>query len=196
MKGGPIILAVWLAVSSALGASLETYTSKLTPLIAPAKLATLRERGANPRIQKAVAILEDARVDGFAVTLVASNAVAVAGYTNALLAEMTRDGLARNHNIATKLGVLTPEGLERMRRGNSPTITLGPYKGDKTSVDHIVPRAVVPELDNVIANLELMPGKLNSSKGDKIGDRQRDYARKFQAAGVLTETRLTQLVKE
>jgi hypothetical protein len=28
-------------------------------------------------------------------------------------------------------------------------------------VDHIIPRAVVPELDNVIANLELMPLHLN-----------------------------------
>lgn len=183
------LLVLLLAVSSALSAPLETYTGKLTPLIAPAKLATLGERGANPRIQKAVAILEDARADGFAVALVASNAVAVAGYTNALLAEMTRAGLARNHDIATKLGVLTPEGLERMRRGNSPTITLGPYKGDKATVNHIVPRAVAPELGRVIANLELMPGKLNSSKGDKIGDRQRAYARKFQAAGVLTDAR-------
>ena len=31
------------------------------------------------------------------------------------------------------------------------------YAGDQLSVDHIIPRAVVPELDNVIANLELMP---------------------------------------
>lgn len=49
-------------------------------------------------------------------------------------------------------------------------------------------------LNNVIANLELMPGKLNSSKGDNIGDRQRAYARKFQAAGVLTEMRAAEIL--
>ena len=39
---------------------------------------------------------------------------------------------------------------------------------------------------NVIANLELLPLKLNESKNDKIGDRQRDMAKKFHAAGLLS----------
>lgn len=43
----------------------------------------------------------------------------------------------------------------------------------RLSVDHIIPRAVVPELENVIANLELMPLRLNESMNAKIGDRQR-----------------------
>ena len=54
------------------------------------------------------------------------------------------------------------------------------------SVDHIIPRAVVPELDNVIANLELMPLRMNESKIAKIGDRQRDMANKFYQAGLLS----------
>jgi hypothetical protein len=54
----------------------------------------------------------------------------------------------------------------------------GPYKGDELSVDHIIPRAVVPELDNVIANLELMPLRMNESKNDRVGARQLDLARK------------------
>jgi hypothetical protein len=39
-------------------------------------------------------------------------------------------------------------------------------------VDHIVPRAVVPELDNVIANLERRPLRANERKNDRIGERQ------------------------
>ena len=73
-----------------------------------------------------------------------------------------------------------------MRRGRSATVMKGPYRGDELSVDHIIPRAVVPELDNVIANLELMPLRMNESKNDKIGDRQRDMARKFHQAGLLS----------
>jgi hypothetical protein len=65
-------------------APLQDHLAKLVPLIDPAKLATLAERGANPRLQKAVAILEDARRDSWPVTDVASNAVAMV-YTNALL---------------------------------------------------------------------------------------------------------------
>ena len=73
-----------------------------------------------------------------------------------------------------------------MRRGKAPTVRRGPYAGDQLSVDHIIPRAVCPELDNVIANLELMPTRMNSSKRDKIGARQLDLAKKLHAAGLLS----------
>ena len=54
-------------------------------------------------------------------------------------------------------------------------------------VDHIIPRAVCPELDNVIANLELMPQRMNSSKNDRVGSRQVDMARKLNKAGLLND---------
>ena len=57
-------------------------------------------------------------------------------------------------------------------------------------MDHIVPRAVVPELDIVIGNLELMPLRMNESKNDKIGDRQRDMAKKSYQAGLLSKSGL------
>ncbi len=53
-------------------------------------------------------------------------------------------------------------------------------------MDHIIPRAVCPELDNVIANLELMPLRMNESKNAKVGERQLSLAKKFRAAGLLT----------
>ena len=64
--------------------------------------------------------------------------------------------------------------------------SLGPYRGDELSVDHIIPRAVVPELDNVIANLELMPLRMNESKNAKVGERQLALADKLRAAGLLS----------
>ena len=63
------------------------------------------------------------------------------------------------------------------------------------SVDHIIPRAVAPELDNVIANMELLPLKLNGSKNDKIGDRQRDMAKKFYQAGLLSKQGLESVLR-
>jgi hypothetical protein len=77
-----------------------------------------------------------------------------------------------------------------MRRGRAPIVQKGPYKGDELSVDHIIPRAVVPELDNVIANLELLPLKLNESKNSKIGERQRDLAQRLHQAGLLSQSGL------
>ena len=46
--------------------------------------------------------------------------------------------------------------------------------------------AVVPELDNVIANLELMPLKMNEGKKAKVGARQLGLARKLEKAGLLS----------
>ena len=70
-----------------------------------------------------------------------------------------------------------------VQRGQSPTITLGPYAGDQLSVDHIIPFAVVPGLDHVIANLELMPLRLNISKKDQMGERQLALLQRLRAAG-------------
>ena len=90
-------------------------------------------------------------------------AVALAGYKKAA-AKLTKNALLRNLDIAEKLGCLDDAGLAEMRRGKAATVRKGPYKGDELSVDHIVPRAVVPELDNVIANLELMPLRMNEKQ--------------------------------
>jgi hypothetical protein len=45
-------------------------------------------------------------------------------------------------------------------------------------------------LDNVIANLEFMPLKMNRSKNDKVGERQLSLARKLHAAGLLGDAGL------
>ena len=74
---------------------------------------------------------------------VAADAVALAGYRSAA-AKLRTDAVVRNHDIAAKLGCLDAAGLAEMRRGKSPTVQKGPYKGQELSVDHITPRAVVP----------------------------------------------------
>jgi len=155
-------------------------------LINPRKLATLRARGTNPRIQKCVYWLATARNETPGPVALATEAVRRAGYTNALAAQLTRDALLRNLDIAEKLGCLDAEGLSELRKGNAATIRLGPYAGQELSVDHIIPRAVCVELDHVIANLELLPLRLNESKGDKIGTRQLTLAQTLQRAGLLS----------
>ena len=153
-------------------------------MIASARIATPGERAAKPRVQKAVYWLATAQQAGQKAASVLDRAVTLAGYKNLDAAKLTRDALLRNLDIAKKLGCLNAEGLAEIRRGNAPTVMNGPYKGDQLSVDHIIPRAVVPELDNVIANLELMPLRMNQSKNARIGQRQRDMAKKFYQAGL------------
>jgi hypothetical protein len=99
-------------------------------------------------------------------------------------ATLTVEAMLRNLTIAERLGCLNPAGLHDMRRGQSPTIKLGPYAGDQLSVDHIIPFSVAPSLDKVIANLELMPLRMNIGKKDKMGERQRALALRLRNAGL------------
>ena len=41
--------------------------------------------------------------------------------------------------------------------------------------------------DNCLYNLEFMPGRMNSSKGAKIGQRQIQEARKWHRLGLLSD---------
>ena len=176
-------------------AAQTNYAERIASLIAPAKLATLGERGANPRVQKTVYLLATARTEGEQPAKVLDRAVALAGYTNAASAKLTKEALLRNLDIAERLGCLDDAGLAEMKRGNAATVMKGPYKDDQLSVDHIIPRAVVPELDNVVANLELMPMLMNAEKNAKIGPRQRDLAKQFYEAGLLSRKGLEAVLR-
>ena len=193
MKLNALILALLLPLTIFGGQPAQIYYTNVASLIDPVKLATLGKRGANPRVQKAVAQLELARRDGHAIPVVVSNAVWLANYTNAGWATLTSDALLRNHDIARRLGVFDNGGLADMRQGKSPTIRQRPYDGDELSVDHLVPVAAAPELDNVIGNLLLLPMRLNASKGDEIGMVQVMYANQFYALGLISSERLAQI---
>ena len=157
---------------------------RIAALIDPAKLVTLAPRGANPRVQKYVAQLEEARLAGWDPAQAAAEAVRLTGMTGEA-ATLTTEAMLRNLTIAQRLGCLTPEGLAEMRRGRSPTITLGPYAGDQLSVDHIIPLAVAPQLDKVIANLELMPLRMNQGKSKRMSGRQQSLMMQLRHAGFI-----------
>jgi hypothetical protein len=178
-----VLFASLLIASLALSKEPLTHAQKIAALIDPAKLSTLAPRGANPRVQKYVAQLFEAQQAGLNPVLCAIEAAALAGMKGDA-AQLTVDAMVRNLRIAGQLGCLTPEGLAEMRRGRSPTVARGPYAGDELSVDHIIPFAVRPQLDHVIANLELMPLRMNRSKGDKMGERQRALEEHLRRAGL------------
>ncbi len=137
-----------------------------------------------PRIQKIVYWLEMARGDGQSPRAAMEEAMQRIGW-NDERGRLTTDAMLRNLDIATKLGCTDREGMEAMRRGRSPTVRRGPYTGERLSVDHIIPFKLYPRLDNVLANLELMPLSLNLRKGVTVGQRQEDLLEKFKSAGLL-----------
>lgn len=161
--------------------------TQIAALINPAKLATLKSRGANPRILKLTAILYVAKTAGKNPEEITRQAVARIGWGGTDKGRLTAAAIIHNLTIAEELGSTTDEDIADMRRGRSPTVRKGPYTGDILSVDHIIPVAAAPELSNTIANLELMPLRLNQAKNDRISDRQRNFAKKLHAAGILAD---------
>ena len=160
----------------------------IAALTDPEKLGTLtRERAANPRLQKCVYWLATVKQRGGDPAKIIDDANEQNKVSGKPYGEILKKQLLRNLKIAEELGLINPEGMAELRKGNCATITLGPYKGEEATADHIIPRAICTELDNQIFNLELLPATLNSSKADKIGDRQVDFAKKLHAAGLLSQ---------
>ncbi|MDB4041537.1 hypothetical protein N9927_00190 [Akkermansiaceae bacterium] len=183
------------------GASIEVPTNEETvakvssrfpgivaPLIDPAKLDTLAgKRAATPRLRKACYYLEMAKRDGNDLGTVIDQAHALTGPHKAERMKAQEDSLIRNVTILERLGCLDEAGMIKLRKGNAPTITRGPYAGEIATGDHIIPRSVTPELDNTLFNLEFMPLTLNQRKSAKVGQRQIDLARRWHAARLLSD---------
>jgi hypothetical protein len=140
----------------------------LAALTDPAKLDTLSERAATPRLRKACYWLHEAGDPAHAL----EQALVQNGSGGTARGEETATALIRNLDILFKLGCLDDAGLEKMRHGRAPTITQGPYAGELAEVDHIVPKSVCPEFDNKLFNLEFMPRTLTRRKSDEVGQRQ------------------------
>ena len=160
----------------------------IAPLIDPRKLDTLAgKRAANRRLRLICYHLETARLAGDDPAALISLAQSRLGVGTTARAKEVKASLLRSLDILSKLGCLNEAGIDKLKTGNAPTITKGPYSGDIASVDHIIPRSVCEELDEKLYNLEFMPSKLNSSKGSKIGPRQIALAKKWHGLGLLSE---------
>ena len=160
----------------------------LSSLVDPAKIDKLSgDRASNPRLRKIVYWVEVSRRTGGDPDAVVLAAQKRAGAAGTARADADRESIVRNRMILEKLGCLDEAGMAALRAGKAPVVTNGPYSGDVAEVDHIIPRAVVPELDDKIYNLEFMPMKLNRKKSAAIGVRQKQLAEKWNKAGLLSE---------
>ena len=170
------------------------YSTDTTPALAvanltdPAKLASLKgERAANPRLQKCVYWLAYAEEHMSNSDTVLDEAAKLNKTEGTPYAGFVRWGLRNNLKIAKELGLLTPAGMAELRRGKSATITKGQYAGQEAEADHVIPRAVCPELANQVMNLELLPASLNRAKSDMVTERAKVFAKELYDAKLLSE---------
>lgn len=155
----------------------------------PARLATLGERQANPRLNKIVYWLDESRDQGLSPERAIQMAQLLNG-TQEPRAHLVKESLLRNVKIADELGLLTDANKDRLRRGSSAQVSRGPYAGEPVEIDHIVPFSLARELGNELANLEMLPKTLNRRKSNHVQQRQLDYALKFFQAGLLRKESL------
>lgn len=101
------------------------------------------------------------------------------------LKKLTISRLLENHQQAKDYGLLTPENIARLMKGESPMVTLGELAGQRADVEHIVPVNVVSALDNLLVNLEWLPQSLNAAKSDNITDRAYEWATRLNEAGLM-----------
>src|SRR6187401_1358251 len=107
-----LTIALCLAVVEGVPAgTTEEYVGRVAPLIDPAKLGTLAEKAANPRVQKYTVWLEIGRRDGVNPTNIVTSALAAVGMTNKLAAEVTKTVMLRNLQIAGELGCFDDQGM-------------------------------------------------------------------------------------
>lgn len=83
-------------------------------------------------------------------------------------------------------GCFTPEGMAELRKGGFPKISKGKHAGESIALDHVLPRAVVPELAARFYNLEAIPAHENLAKSAKIGKRELELERRWNREGVLS----------
>jgi len=183
-----LLLALLLAAAPSIMAAPSTPAVAIASLTDPTKLATLKgERAANPRLQKCVYWLAYAEGQGDKPEAVLNESAKINKTAGTTYAGFVSWGLLENLKIAKELGLLTPEGMAELRRGKSAMITKGLYAGQEAEADHVIPRAVCPELQNQVMNLELLPASLNRAKSDKVTERARVFAKELYEAKLLSE---------
>jgi hypothetical protein len=76
--------------------------------------------------------------------------------------------------------------MAELKRGKSATITKGHYAGQEAEAGLVIPKAVCPELQNQVMNLELIPVSLNRARSEKVTDRAKVFAKELYDAKLLS----------
>lgn len=109
-----------------------------------------------------------------------------AGYAGSVGGKADKAAIIWTFEKLETWGCFTPENLEKLKKGGSPKITLGEHAGAAIALDHVLPRAVVPELEARFYNLEAIPEKENLQKSAKITEREIALARRWKKEGLLS----------
>jgi hypothetical protein len=157
----------------------------IRPLCDPAKLVTLGERAANPRVHKLLCHLHELEASGGSVAKAVGAALpqqvsVAAGYAP----QFAKEQILTTYKAAKDMGVFDDvANLQKMRRGLSPTILKGPAAGQLVHVDHIIPLKHAPELGNNFANLRYSTASVNTARGAALDSDALNLSNRLQSTG-------------
>jgi len=129
-------------------------------------------RSGNPLLKKVLYHLERARQSGVSYESSLNEIYRNNSRSPALIQDRI-NSLRENMNIANRLGLLTPENLERLDQGLAPIVTRGDsiFVGEIVEIDHRVPIGGPngrPTYENEVANLQVMPKLRNREKSASV----------------------------
>lgn len=160
-------------------------------LVNVGNIGKLGQRGGNKRVHLILVSLFEAEQGGDTASDVLKKAF-VAGKAHTKNRkryydpELAKAQLLKNYQQAQEWNIFdNPENIERMKLGQAPIIQAGKYKGQKVEVDHIIPLALMEELDNNYSNLMYLPKKLNAAKGERFTQESQELAYALNECGLL-----------
>ena len=168
---------------------------ELAALIDPEELDLIRsKRGATPRFREACYWLEMGRQKGREPAAMIDSAHSLLGYPQGHRTREQKRALLENLELLRAYGCLSNEGMSKLRTSNAPRVERGEFTEEVLTVDHVLPRSKVPELDNRLYNLRFLPETLNQRKGAKIGSYELELAKRWHSQGLLSSEGLAVVV--
>lgn len=190
-----VLPLVVFSVAILLSGCADRIRGALTGLCDPEKIATSNaENGVHQRVWKIVYWLEQARLNGRDPETEMREVMVEIGWGATVKGELTAGAMVRNRVMAEQFGCLDEAGMDGLRFGKAPIIRTGPHAGDELCVAQMIPVSICPELDTTLANLELVPLRMNRGKSPPI-ERQFDLAVKFYDAGFLSDESLLSIYR-
>lgn len=164
----------------------ERYAAELFPLIYyKDRVHAAKERGSNETMRLVNFKIYQAYQDGLDVSKLLDLAQPKSKQP-AVLAELNKKRFLSNLQLGIEYGIYEgEENLKPLAYGKAPFITKGPHKGERIDVEHLVPKSIAPDLDNILANLMWYPASLNQSKSDTVTPEAMAMAEVFKEQEIL-----------
>jgi hypothetical protein len=80
------------------------------------------------------------------------------------LIKLWKESILNNMKASRQFGLLTPENMQRLEQGLQPVVTKGKFLGDPVEVHHRALYSLIPEYENDVANLQLLPQSMHDEK--------------------------------